>query len=269
MKKSILFLLILPLLLTGCMKSDVEPIIEPEPIEAGAFMTIEEAKVIANDYIFGMKEYSEKSGYHIEEIDSYQADCPGCYVCKYEYRIRPEGVDGPMGVADVTITVEDGKVADVLYWDDMEDTERSLPVQDSPMIGGQRDEHGCLGPAGYQWCEVTQECQRLWEESCIEDPEFNADIVERAFLKKYPDWAKYDMEIRISKQVGDYASGGAVPRDTEIGGGYWFAAKTDNGWVIAADGNGNIFCSEIEPYDFPSDMIPECWDDVNMVPVER
>lgn len=35
-------------------------------------------------------------------------------------------------------------------------------------IGGERDEYGCLGPAGYQWCPSTQKCQRMWEEYCEE-----------------------------------------------------------------------------------------------------
>ncbi len=34
------------------------------------------------------------------------------------------------------------------------------------LIGGDRDEHGCLGPAGYSWCEVKQKCLRVWEEKC-------------------------------------------------------------------------------------------------------
>jgi hypothetical protein len=30
-------------------------------------------------------------------------------------------------------------------------------------IGGQRDEHGCLGPAGYSWDEDIGACVREWE----------------------------------------------------------------------------------------------------------
>ena len=26
-----------------------------------------------------------------------------------------------------------------------------------------RDAHGCIGSAGYQWCEHTQRCERPWE----------------------------------------------------------------------------------------------------------
>ena len=30
-------------------------------------------------------------------------------------------------------------------------------------IGGERDAHGCAGPAGYSWCARTQRCERPWE----------------------------------------------------------------------------------------------------------
>lgn len=38
-------------------------------------------------------------------------------------------------------------------------------VQEQP-IGGETDEHGCLGSAGYTWCEAKQKCLREWEEPC-------------------------------------------------------------------------------------------------------
>ena len=38
--------------------------------------------------------------------------------------------------------------------------------QNQGLIGGQRDEHGCLTPAGYSWCESKQKCLRNWEELC-------------------------------------------------------------------------------------------------------
>ncbi|MCO7461311.1 hypothetical protein NJF45_05255 [Stenotrophomonas maltophilia] len=31
------------------------------------------------------------------------------------------------------------------------------------MVGGDRDAHGCIGSAGYQWCEHSQRCERPWE----------------------------------------------------------------------------------------------------------
>ena len=35
-----------------------------------------------------------------------------------------------------------------------------------PLVGGDRDEHGCIGSAGYTWCEAKQNCLRVWEEEC-------------------------------------------------------------------------------------------------------
>lgn len=37
------------------------------------------------------------------------------------------------------------------------------------LIGGDKDEGGCLVGAGYSWCEVKNKCLRVWEEACIED----------------------------------------------------------------------------------------------------
>jgi hypothetical protein len=33
----------------------------------------------------------------------------------------------------------------------------------TPKVGGDRDAHGCIGSAGYQWCEHSQRCERPWE----------------------------------------------------------------------------------------------------------
>ncbi|MDQ7815187.1 MAG: hypothetical protein RDU25_05285 [Patescibacteria group bacterium] len=43
-------------------------------------------------------------------------------------------------------------------------------LEDAPqqLLGGDRDIHGCIGSAGYSWCESTSKCQRPWEEKCPE-----------------------------------------------------------------------------------------------------
>lgn len=35
-----------------------------------------------------------------------------------------------------------------------------------PLLGGDRDEHGCIPSAGYVWCEKLQKCVRPWETPC-------------------------------------------------------------------------------------------------------
>lgn len=32
-----------------------------------------------------------------------------------------------------------------------------------PIVGGDRDEHGCIASAGYRWCAKTAQCERPWE----------------------------------------------------------------------------------------------------------
>ncbi len=39
---------------------------------------------------------------------------------------------------------------------------------DKNLVGNDRDEHGCIGSAGYSWCEEKQKCLRIWEENCSE-----------------------------------------------------------------------------------------------------
>lgn len=34
------------------------------------------------------------------------------------------------------------------------------------VVGGDKDEHGCIGSAGYTWCGERQKCLRTWEEGC-------------------------------------------------------------------------------------------------------
>jgi hypothetical protein len=41
-----------------------------------------------------------------------------------------------------------------------------LPAVEAPpprAVGGERDEHGCLGAAGYTWCTRENACVRPWE----------------------------------------------------------------------------------------------------------
>lgn len=46
----------------------------------------------------------------------------------------------------------------------------SVSQNTNTMVGSDRDEHGCIGSAGYSWCEAKSKCLRVWEEGCsIED----------------------------------------------------------------------------------------------------
>ena len=39
----------------------------------------------------------------------------------------------------------------------------SAKPENGNLVGADRDEHGCIGSAGYQWCAKLGECVRPWE----------------------------------------------------------------------------------------------------------
>lgn len=41
-----------------------------------------------------------------------------------------------------------------------------IPATSTSIVGGDKDVHGCIGSAGYTWCEIKQKCLRVWEEKC-------------------------------------------------------------------------------------------------------
>lgn len=43
------------------------------------------------------------------------------------------------------------------------------------MVGEDRDLHGCIGSAGYSWCEKTAQCERPWELALKENFELSAE----------------------------------------------------------------------------------------------
>jgi len=61
------------------------------------------------------------------------------------------------------------------------------PIQnDSQLIGGDKDSHGCVGSAGYSWCEVKQKCLRIWEENCTLEntPTCDYNSLIKSYIKK-------------------------------------------------------------------------------------
>lgn len=82
------------------------------------------------------------------------------------------------------------------------------------------------------------------------------DAIKEAFSKKY-NKPLSDVNITISKNNGIHASGG-VKFGGEMGGGWWLAYNDNGNWMIVQDGNGTVTCEIIEPYNFPTDMVPEC-----------
>lgn len=74
-----------------------------------------------------------------------------------------------------------------------------------------------------------------------------------------------DLDIIVTDLREGFAKGNVKEKDALAGGGYFIAAKVDGEWIIVYDGQANPTCDEISPYSFPSDMVPECLDNLGNV----
>ena len=142
------------------------------------------------------------------------------------------------------------------------------------LVGNDRDVHGCIGSAGYSWCETKQKCLRVWEETCgtpsstpsIDETAVIKEAMRQAIVAKRGGSAN-DLTFTVSKVIGNYAQGGA---SAQGGGAMWFAAKVNGKWALIWDGNGVILCSDLINYpDLPTIMVPECYNDKTNKSVTR
>jgi len=129
-------------------------------------------------------------------------------------------------------------------------------AEEEPLVGNDQDENGCKSSAGYSWCEEKQKCLREWEEPCVDEA-----LIKQALVDKHG-WNPDDIVVTVSKSTGRYVSGGVREKSSEVGGGMFFAVKTDGQWKIIFDGNGAIMCESLKDYqDLPVSMIGECYDE--------
>lgn len=136
-------------------------------------------------------------------------------------------------------------------------TDTNKPVQpdatEPPIVGGDKDEHGCIGSAGYQWCANKNKCLRIWEESCY--PEITSAI-QQAFMTKY-NKPESEVHVTVTQSTDTHARGGVKFGDGSGAGGNFLATMANGKWEIVFDGNGGIACKDLEQYQFPEEMIKD------------
>lgn len=103
------------------------------------------------------------------------------------------------------------------------------------------------------------------------NPTIDETAVLKYVIKKYIASKRNKKEdsliITVSKIEGNYAQGGI---SNDEGGGMWFASKEEGAWMPVWSGNGTIECSTFTLYpNFPTNMIPECYDSVKQDVVQR
>lgn len=121
-------------------------------------------------------------------------------------------------------------------------------------IGGERDEHGCLNPAGYSWNESVGACIREWE--------LNEN--QRKAAKIAVEHVGYKIGTTVIK-VNVARCPGCFAVDLERYGEQIQVALVN--WKVAEEpANENIACDAINPcpqgkecYKFEDEDTPICW----------
>lgn len=67
------------------------------------------------------------------------------------------------------------------------------------LVGSDRDSHGCIGSAGYQWSALTKQCVRLFEQSIRLNPT-DADQTSSAFVLFNADQSQAELTLPSSEQ---------------------------------------------------------------------
>jgi len=125
----------------------------------------------------------------------------------------------------------------------------------APLLGGDRDEHGCIGSAGYSWCGPKQKCLRTWEESCETDSAI-AEIIRNKLAEKYRKPVS-EVNVTVAKSDANHAAGSVLFGQGGLGeSGLFLAVKLENDWQLVFDGNGNVDCSKMrEQYKFSDEIL--------------
>jgi len=128
----------------------------------------------------------------------------------------------------------------------------AVPTKDGELLGGDTDAHGCIGSAGYSWCEPKGKCLRLWEEACFVGLEEEFRNILAAKYDKSAD----EITVTITKQTDSHASGSVRFAPESSAGGLFLAAKIGNSWQMVYDGNGSVDCAKLrDEYGFPDEIL--------------
>lgn len=127
----------------------------------------------------------------------------------------------------------------------------------APIVGGDRDEHGCIGSAGYSWCEPKQECLRPWETPCNPSPEeaIKAALADKLKLKPA------DIFVKFSASTTGFAKGSVGAVGEEDGpAGMFLASQGKDVWLIDYAGNGQADCPLLKQRGYPASMLKNVCD---------
>lgn len=98
----------------------------------------------------------------------------------------------------------------------------------------------------------------------LPSPTVDDAIAIKAAMSKKIGVTEENLEVTVSKNTGQFAKG-SVKEKTEVGGAYFLAAKKNGAWIIVYDGQSQPPCQDLDTYNFPKTLAPECLTDKGQV----
>lgn len=77
-------------------------------------------------------------------------------------------------------------------------------------------------------------------------------------LAKYKGVSSASVSFAVGQEAGGFARG-SVNFQGEAEWAFWLAVNTENAWKVVFIGNGMPACDELLIYNFPKDILPECF----------
>ena len=105
----------------------------------------------------------------------------------------------------------------------------------APLVGGDRDEHGCIASAGYRWSRVQQRCIRPFEEGVrllpVEDPQDSSAVLAATVVFSAD-------SLRAEVLLPDGETSLVLDRRTLPSGGYAWNIEDDDTYNVRRDEQG-------------------------------
>ncbi len=118
-------------------------------------------------------------------------------------------------------------------------------TKSEPIVGGDKDSHGCIGSAGYSWCGAKQACIRVWETYCTaatsKKAVFNCADSKTITATFYPTDDKYvDLQLSDGRNLSvPHAMSASGARYAKADESFVFWNKGDTAFVT--EGNATTF----------------------------
>lgn len=94
----------------------------------------------------------------------------------------------------------------------------------------------------------------------VEEAEDQTMLIKQAFSDKYGNPVN-EVSVEISSSTDTHMRGVVkIGPPGTISGGMFLAAKVNGEWMIVHDGQGVYTCAEVAPFNFPEEMINDCYE---------